>query len=99
MTMKNNDDEFSNICESFIDLANNHSNSLDYKRVSFALLNAAARFNAFSIWANAENMTEFKSEKDLSKDRFCDQYKKLITENLNDFEENFDVYRMESRIE
>jgi len=33
-------------------------------------LRAAARFNSFSIWAGADNVAKFKSEKDASRDYF-----------------------------
>jgi len=92
------DREFQDICDSFIDLSNTYSNTVDYQKVSVALLHAAARFNAFSIWANADNIAEFKSEKDINRNNFCDEYKKLITENLNDFEANFDTHRIESKL-
>ena len=67
------------------------------KKVSAALLRAAARFNSFSIWAAADNVAEFKSEKDAARDYFSNEYKKLITESLDDFETNFDTYRIDNK--
>jgi Protein of unknown function (DUF3144) len=99
VTIKTNDNEFSDIFDSFIDLANTHSSNVDYKKVSYALLYAAAHFNAFSIWANADNVAEFKSEKNSSKDRFINEYKKSLTHSISDFEKNFDRYRIENKIE
>ena len=40
------DGEFLDIEDSFIDLANKHSASIDHEKISIAFLHAVARFNA-----------------------------------------------------
>ncbi len=97
--MRNNikkiDREFVDIEDSFIDLANKHSASGDYKKVSIAFLYAAARFNAFDSWASAADVVEFKSEKNTEQEYFETLYKKRLDQELNEFETNFDKYRKE----
>ena len=91
------DREYWDIFGSFIELANKHSDTVDYQKVSAALLHAAAHFNSFSIWAGADNIVKFKLEKDASRDYFSNEYNKLITESLDDFEANFDTYRIDCK--
>jgi len=80
--IKKIDREFIDIEDSFIDLANKHCDSGDYEKISIAFLHAAARFNAFEVWASAADIAEFKSEKNteqkyfeaIYKKRFCRKY-------------------------
>jgi hypothetical protein len=96
--IKKIDREFLDIEDSFIDLANKHCNSGDYEKISIAFLHAAARFNAFEVWASAADIAEFKSEKNTEQKYFEAIYKKRLAEELNEFETNFDKYRKELAI-
>ena len=96
--IKKIDDEFLDIFDSFIDLANKHSASSGYEKVSIAFLHAVARFNAFDVFASAADVEAFKSEKNTELEYFEDLYKKLLVEELNAFETNFDKYKKELRV-
>ncbi|MFA6161746.1 MAG: DUF3144 domain-containing protein [Patescibacteria group bacterium] len=96
--IKKIDREFLDIENSFIDLANKHCDSGDHKKVSIAFLHAAARFNAFEVWASAADIAEFKSEKNTEKKYFEAIYKKRLDEEFNEFETNFDRYKKELAI-
>jgi hypothetical protein len=71
---------------------------LSRTQVSIAFLHAAARFNAFEVWASAADIAEFKSEKNTEQKYFEAIYKKRLDEELNEFETNFDKYRKELAI-
>jgi len=92
------DGEFLDIEDSFIDLANKHSASIDHEKISIAFLHAVARFNAFDVFASAADVTEFKSEKNAELEYFEALYKKLLVDELNAFETNFDKYKKELRV-
>ena len=55
-------------------------------RVSFALLYAAARFNAF-IAASQDDL-DIENEEDSATQFFSKQYRKVFTENLEGYEKN-----------
>ncbi len=86
MTEKVPDQEFWDLADSFIKLANNHLDEADPDKVSSALLYAAARFNAFIV-ASAEDVV-ISEEKDAAVNYFSGQYRKMLAENLDDYEEN-----------
>ena len=96
--IKKIDREFLDIEDSFIDLANKHCDSGDYEKISIAFLHAVARFNAFDVFASAADVTEFKSEKNAELEYFEALYKKLLVDELNAFETNFDKYKKELRV-
>lgn len=86
MTEQVPDQEFWDIADSFISLANDHLDKADADKVSSALLYAAARFNAFIV-ASAEDVV-ISEEKDAAVNYFSGQYRKMLAENLDDYEEN-----------
>ena len=78
-------DELLKIVESFIELANEHSNKVSPGAVSSAILYAASRFNAFIVATNAEDFTE---EKETSIQYFLKQYEQMLRDNMDDYEKN-----------
>ena len=77
------DQEFWDIADSFIHLANEHVGKASSGKVSSALLYAAARFNAFIV-ASADD-ADLENEKELAVDYFSGEYKKMLSENLDDY--------------
>ena len=80
------DDEFWDLADGFIDLANAHMDKVGADKVSSALLYAAARFNAFIV-ASQEDL-DIENEKDGAVQFFSKQYRKVFTESLEDYEKN-----------
>ena len=96
MSEEDVDKEFWTRADKFIDIANKLCVETAVGRVSSSLLYAAARFNAFMVYANAENIEEMKQEKKVALDYFAGQYKKMLEENLDDHIENFEKYSQSS---
>ena len=87
-----NAEEFWKIADSFIHLANKHYEKEGDGKVGYAMLYAAARFNAFIVATTAGGKQEIADERDQATDYFSEQYRKMFAENLADYEENFDKY-------
>lgn len=66
MTSQPPDERFWEIADSFINLANQHLDSVGRGKVRTALLYAPARFNSFVVSASTEIADELKREKDRS---------------------------------
>ncbi len=75
-----------------ITLANQQSEQASSEEVSGSLLYASARFNAFLIAASAGNKASLEANKEDAIEYFTEQYRQLLTENLDDYLENFDDY-------
>lgn len=85
-------EEFWKLADSFIKLANEHYEKNGDGKVGYAMLYAAARFNAFIVATTAGDKTELATEKDPAADYFTEQYRKMFVENLEDYHSNFDQY-------
>ncbi|MGI9318536.1 MAG: DUF3144 domain-containing protein [bacterium] len=85
-------EEFWKLADSFINLANEHYEKDGDGKVGYALLYAAARFNAFIVASTAGDQAELAAEKDPATDYFTEQYRKMFSENLEDYQSNFDQY-------
>ncbi len=85
-------EEFWKLADSFINLANDHYQKDGDGRVGYAMLYAAARFNAFIVATTAGDKAELAAEKDPATDYFTDQYRKMFSENLEDYHSNFERY-------
>ena len=55
-----------------------------------ALLFAAARFNAYLLARNAENVEQFRAMQEEGIAHFKGQFDKMLADNLRDYEQNFD---------
>ncbi|MEE8056740.1 MAG: DUF3144 domain-containing protein [Pseudomonadales bacterium] len=84
--------EFWERTDQIITLANGQVNDSTIGKVSSSLLYAAARFNTFNVASSAEGVAQMKNDKEDSIKYFTDQYKKMLTENLNDYIENYEAY-------
>ena len=66
--------------------------------MSIAFLYAAARFNAFDVFASDADITEYKSAKNAELKHFEAIYKKALINELKAFEVNFDTYKNELQV-
>lgn len=92
MSDNNEDTLFWNLVDSFIEQANNACEETDPGVVSAALLNAAARFNAFVVAASSIDRKEYIEEIESARNYLTGRYRELVGENLEDYRENYKVY-------
>ncbi len=92
MKKETRDDEFWQITDDFIKLANDKCDTHKNGKVSTSILFSAARFNSFMYASTAKNLEDFQKDKALAIDYLTDQYRKVLEENLNDYEKNYTEY-------
>lgn len=92
MSKQDRDDDFWGMTDEFINLANKLCDSHKNGKVSNSILFSAARFNAFMYASTSKGKDDFIKEKELAIEFLTNQYKQVLTENLNDYEKNFDDY-------
>ncbi len=96
MTKKSNntdkDDEFYEMADSYIALANKQGKDIIQGKVSATFLYAAARFNTFLVASNASSKKQFESDKENSIEYFMTEYKKMLEEHFSDYVANYDSY-------
>lgn len=83
--------EFWERADQIIALANEQCTQNTGNEVATSLLYAAARFNAFLI-ASKGDAAKMQQEKDGAIAFFTEQYKRMLTDNFNDYITNFDKY-------
>lgn len=84
--------EFWERADEIIALANDQIKDSTIGKVSSSLLYATARFNSFNVASSAKDVEEMKKDKDEAIKYFTKQYKKMLTENLDDYIENYESY-------
>ena len=80
------------LADQFINLANQLYQENADGRVGYALMYAAARFNAFIVASTAGHGNALADEKSEATEYFTDQYRRMFSENITDYETNFDRY-------
>lgn len=90
MSDENLDKEFRKMADSFIDVANSHSNADNKEIVSMALLYAAARFNSFVVAAHAPDVKKYDADRPKAFEFFLGKYKEMLNENLDDYRKMYD---------
>ena len=87
-----NAEKFWQLADSFINLANEHYQKDGDGKIGYAMLYAAARFNAFIVATTAGDKKDLADEKEQATEFFVEQYRKMFSENIDDYHENFDKY-------
>jgi len=86
------DQEFWNRVDALIALANKQCDSAPKGKVSASMLFSAARFNAFVMaWAIGDK-NAFSTKKEDGIAYYTAQFEKMLRENLDDYEANYDKY-------
>lgn len=80
------DQEFFEMADAFINLANEYGDKGAIGKVSAALLFAAARYNAFYV-AAVEDIS-LENERDVAMEYFTRQYQSMLNDNLDDYKNN-----------
>ena len=75
-----------------IHLANEQRESESNHKVGASLLYAAARFNAFVAASSSADLEEMKTDRDEALEYFCDEFRKALVENLDDYIANYEEY-------
>jgi hypothetical protein len=84
--------EFWNRANALINLANDQCGSAHPNEVSASTLYASARFNAFIVAQTTGSAQNMRLEKERALEYFTDQFRKMMSANLDDFAENFEKY-------
>jgi len=92
MNKQTRDEEFWKITDDFIALANDQCDKHKNGKVSTSILFSAARFNAFMYASTAKDQADYLKDKDMAIEYLTEQYKKVLTENLNEYEKNYNDY-------
>ena len=87
-----NPEAFWKLADQFINLANQLYEEEQDGRVGYALMYAAARFNAFIVATAAGHRNTLSDEKEEATEYFASQYRKMFIENIDDYQENFAHY-------
>jgi len=80
------DAEFFEMADAFINLANERGEKGAIGKVSSALLFAAARYNAF--YAAAVEDISLENEKEVAIQYFTKQYQQMLNDNFEDYKNN-----------
>jgi len=91
------DQEFWNVADGFIALANQRCDTVGSGKVSAAMLYSAARFNAFVAASGAKSKEQYIAERENTVAYFAAQFDKMLRENLSDYEANYEKYIGETR--
>ncbi len=90
---KKQDDNFYNRADEFVSLANKHADEIDRGKASASMMYATARYNAFVSACNAVSSSDLAAGKDEILEYFVDQYRAMLSENLDDHIQNFGEYQ------
>lgn len=91
------DEQFWELADTFIQLANDHCQQIDPNKVDTALRYASARFSANIVASQASSAEAITTDKEKATRHFSDQYKQMFSDNLEDYELNFDAYATQAR--
>ncbi|MEI1279655.1 DUF3144 domain-containing protein [Leptospira venezuelensis] len=87
------DSEFFKRADEHIGLANRQIEAgLGRGKVSASLLYSAARFNAWVAACAASDEQDLSNDKPEILEYFVEEYKKMLTENIDDYINNFNKY-------
>lgn len=89
MSQTNDEQLFWDLVENFIQKANDACDNADPGIVSAALLNAAARFNAFVIAHSSLDKNEFAEDVENSVNYLTGRYRDFLKEHMEDYRENY----------
>ncbi len=90
---KNVDDDFYNRADAHINLSNDQLQVLASRgKVSASMLYAASRFNAWVSACGFESSEQMASSRAETVGYFCEQFRLMLEENLDDYISNFERY-------
>ncbi|MEN9500865.1 MAG: hypothetical protein RI964_150 [Pseudomonadota bacterium] len=96
---QDNDQQFWDLAEQFVELANTSLENADAGKVGAAMLYAATRFNAFVVASSSLDRAEFIEDMDESMEYLSKQFRHMLGDNLRDFRDNYKQYMKTSATE
>ena len=89
--MHNN--EFYERADQHIKLSNNQiTKEIPLGEIGASMMYSTARFNAWMNAYSCDNAVEMKIKKQEAMDYFMEEYRKMLSDNLDEYIENFDAY-------
>lgn len=92
MSSSDNDSNYWEMVDQFIEQANAHTEERTPGEVASALMNAAARYSAFYLAGSSESRNDLKEDKEVLVQDVSREFKKRFAEDLEDYIENYKVY-------
>ncbi|WP_334255103.1 DUF3144 domain-containing protein [Mannheimia indoligenes] len=92
ITDKQIDPTFYQRADGFINIANAHLQNIAPTQVSNAMLFACARFNAYVAASKAEYKQQLADSREEVIQYFVEQYKEMLTANLDEYIHHFERY-------
>jgi len=83
------DQEFWNLADEFIHLANKNAKQVGISKISAAILYAASRYNVFRVSANTKTLMEFEDDRESATKYFTEQYQKMFNDNFDEYLANY----------
>ncbi|MEE9445553.1 MAG: DUF3144 domain-containing protein [Cocleimonas sp.] len=81
--------EFRQIADSFIDVANKQTDTIDSSRVGSSMIYACARFSSFVVASHSKDKAQFESEIDGAVEFFTSEFKRMLTDNMEEYKAVF----------
>lgn len=88
------DDNFYNRADEHIHLSNKQLSEESRGKVSASMMYSVARFNAWITATGCTSKEEMQNAREESISYFVTEYKKMLTENIDDYIDNFDIYML-----
>ncbi len=89
ISSSDDDQQYWNLVEGFINSANDACDNADPGLVAAALLNAAARFNAFVVAHSSLDKNEFAEDVEGTTNYLTGRYRDFLKEHMDDYRENY----------
>jgi vacuolar-type H+-ATPase subunit E/Vma4 len=86
------DDDFYQRADTHIHIANDQTEKVGRGKVSASMMYATARFNSWISACKAESGDDLLEGKEKIIEYFVEQYREMLTENLDEYAKNFDKY-------
>jgi hypothetical protein len=86
------DDAFYDRADSFIRLANEHSEKTPLGKTSASFMFGLSRFNAWVVASSCDSRKAMAKEREHALGYFVAEFRKMLEQNLDDYLENFDDY-------
>jgi len=81
--------EFRQIADKFIDLANNESEGGDSARIGSSMMYACARFSSFVVASHSKDKAQFETEIEGAVEFFSNEFKRMLIDNMNEYKAVF----------
>ena len=86
------DDDFYKRADTHIHIANEQIEKVGRGKVSASMMYATARFNSWISACKAKSGDDLVEGKEKIIEYFVEQYREMLTENLDEYARNFDKY-------